>query len=249
MFDDIARKYRKKSKKKSWYILPVSIAMHVAIIGSLVAASLWAVGDVQAPPITLVFQPPLAPPPPPPPPPKKQVEKKPLPEKPKPKPIDASEMIAPTEVPPEPPKEVNLPVEETTAGEGSEEFGVDGGMEGGSRGGPPGGLPGMEPPPAPEPEKIIRSFTGAKRPVVIHKVDPTYPLAARAAGIEGRVILEAIINKEGRIVSVKVLSGHPLLSDSAVKAVKQWIFQPATIEGTPVKCYFSLKVEFHINKR
>ena len=72
-------------------------------------------------------------------------------------------------------------------------------------------------------------------PVIIKKVEPSYPDIARLARIEGKVILQAVINKEGNVNEVTVLrSSNPMFNDSAIDAVKQWKYKPAFQNGRPV---------------
>lgn len=245
MFEDLVVSKKKPVGKKAWLTFPVSLAIHIVAIGFVVVASLWVVGGVQEPPINVIFAAP-APPPPPPAAPKKAAPRKEevKAEKPKPRMIDPDAMIAPSIIPPEAPKEENLPAESTGSGEGVE-GGVEGGIEGGVAGGVPGGLPGVEATPPPE-EEPIRIHTGVDKPVITKKVDPRYPEVAKAARVEGMVIVEAVINKQGRVESVSVLRSIPLLDAAAIEAVKQWEFQPAKVNGVPVKCYFTLTVQFKL---
>ncbi|MFN2598412.1 MAG: energy transducer TonB [Pyrinomonadaceae bacterium] len=69
----------------------------------------------------------------------------------------------------------------------------------------------------------------------IKKVQPTYPPVAMAAGAEGEVTVEVVVNEQGTIESAKAISGHPLLQQAAVDAARQWTFSPTTLEGKPVK--------------
>jgi periplasmic protein TonB len=83
------------------------------------------------------------------------------------------------------------------------------------------------------------------RPVVLVKVDPSYPEAARRAGLGGRVTLRAVIAEDGRVESVEVFaSTNPLFNDAAVDAVRRWRYRPALMNGRPVRVYFSVVVSF-----
>jgi protein TonB len=85
------------------------------------------------------------------------------------------------------------------------------------------------------------------RPVKIFSPKPLYTELARRAGIEGTVILQAVIDKQGLVGEVEVLRGLPLgLTESAVAAVERWRFEPATLHGQPVKVYLSLTVKFNL---
>jgi protein TonB len=79
---------------------------------------------------------------------------------------------------------------------------------------------------------------------LINKVQPTYPPLARQARIQGVVILEAVISKEGSIDDLKVISGHPLLQQAAVDAVRQWKYKPTTLNGEPVEVVTTITVTF-----
>jgi len=84
-----------------------------------------------------------------------------------------------------------------------------------------------------------------KEPIEIVKTQPQYPEAARKARMQGIVILEAIITKEGTVESVRVLRGiNPLLDASAMRAVQQWKYKPATFNGRPVPVYLTVTVKF-----
>jgi protein TonB len=82
---------------------------------------------------------------------------------------------------------------------------------------------------------------------VINKVNPVYTEAARRARIQGVVIVEAIIDKQGNVTNVRVLKALPMgLDQAAVDAVKKWRFRPATLNGRPVNVYFVLTVNFQL---
>lgn len=77
---------------------------------------------------------------------------------------------------------------------------------------------------------------GLKPPEPTSQIQPVYPETLRKARIQGLVVLKAVVTKEGRVGSVKVLySPSPHLSVEAVKAMKQWIFKPAVLEQQPVE--------------
>jgi TonB family protein len=80
----------------------------------------------------------------------------------------------------------------------------------------------------------------------IHDVAPEYPLAARAAHIQGNVIFHAIIGKDGLIHNLQVVSGHPVLALEAMKAVKQWRYRPYIQNGEPVEVETFVRVQFRL---
>lgn len=86
-------------------------------------------------------------------------------------------------------------------------------------------------------------------PVLIHRVNPEYPEVARRARVQGIVILEAIITKDGTVENVRVLRGvHPILDQAAIDSVKQWRYKPATLNGTRVKVYSTVTVKFTLKQ-
>ena len=104
-------------------------------------------------------------------------------------------------------------------------------------------------PPPPEPEGPIRFVVGGKitEPVRTGGPNPMYPEAARRARIQGVVVLECIIGKDGIVQDVKVLRGLPLgLTEAAVDAVKKWRFEPSTLNGKPVEVLYILTVRFNL---
>jgi protein TonB len=71
-------------------------------------------------------------------------------------------------------------------------------------------------------------------PALARRVDPIYPDVAVAAHIRGVVILEANVDREGRVVDVKVLrTANRLLDDAAITAVRQWQYRPLILNGSP----------------
>jgi protein TonB len=245
MFDYILPAKDKKTAVKKWMTFPVSLGFHALAIGSLVLTSLWAVRAVPDPPLPLMVK---LPAPPPPAAPKGAVAKKPeqTQEKTKPKPIDPDAMVAPTVVPPEPPAVQNLPVEEPES-EGGDQNGVIGGIGDGTESVKPDWAPEPGPTPAPDDAGPVILTHEVEKPVVLKKVMPAYPMSAKVIGLQGTVILEAVISREGTVESVRVMRSIPLLDDAAIEAAKQWRFTPAKIRGVPVRCYFMLKIRFELN--
>jgi len=77
---------------------------------------------------------------------------------------------------------------------------------------------------------------------------PVYPQLARAARIEGTVRLEAVISREGAILNLRAVSGHPLLIPAALAAVEQWTFRPTFLNGDPVEVATTIDVTFTLQK-
>jgi protein TonB len=102
----------------------------------------------------------------------------------------------------------------------------------------------VAPPPPPKPTapppRVSRMMEGN----LIYKPQPVYPPMARAARIQGAVILRAIISKAGTIENLQALSGHPLLIPAAIEAVKQWRYRPYVLNGEPVEVETQVTVNF-----
>jgi len=76
---------------------------------------------------------------------------------------------------------------------------------------------------------------------VLHRVEPVYPEEARSRGIEGAVVADVFIDRDGKVVDVKTVSGDPLLAQAVSDAVKQWVFKPRSAPmETRVTLNFSL---------
>jgi len=79
---------------------------------------------------------------------------------------------------------------------------------------------------------------------LVHRVQPAYPPLARAARIQGQVLLQAIISKSGTIENLQVLSGHPMLVHAALDAVRQWRYRPYFLNNEPVEVETQVTVNF-----
>lgn len=90
----------------------------------------------------------------------------------------------------------------------------------------------------------IKLSQGVSQGLVIKRVQPKYPANALAAHIEGAVQIEATVNKEGNVVSPKVLSGDPTLAAAALEAVRQWRYKPYYLDGEPVEIQTQITVTF-----
>jgi protein TonB len=93
----------------------------------------------------------------------------------------------------------------------------------------------------------VRVSQGVTQGMVLHKVQPTYPPLARTARVQGSVVLAAVIGKDGAIQNLHVLSGHPLLQQAALEAVKQWKYRPYILNGEPVEVDTQVTVNFTLS--
>lgn len=88
-----------------------------------------------------------------------------------------------------------------------------------------------------------------QKPKLIKKVNPEYPEDALKAGIQGKVVIEATTDKQGIVVEAKVIDGHPLLNKAALKALKQWKYEPYIIDGEKKAVKFTVVMNFHLDKK
>ena len=108
-----------------------------------------------------------------------------------------------------------------------------------------------EPPPAPPALPRISGIGGVSDPelIVETRVEPAYPELARRARIEGRVVLQIVVRRDGTVGPIEVL-GRPSASlgfvESAVAAVRQWRYHPATLDDRPVDVYVTVVVSFEL---
>jgi protein TonB len=94
------------------------------------------------------------------------------------------------------------------------------------------------------PTKRWRVSGGVEQGLLIQEVKPVYPPPARQAGVQGEVILQAVIGKDGRIQNLRVISGNPLLVKAARDAVIQWRYRPYLLDGEPVEVETQITVNF-----
>jgi len=124
--------------------------------------------------------------------------------------------------------------------------GVPGGIPGGQMGGMIGGIISATPVAVPKiaaPQRV-RVSSGVSSGLLIRKVNPTYPPLARQARIQGTVVLQAQISKDGSIENLTLVSGHPMLAPAAIEAVKQWKYKPYLLNGEPVEVDTQVQVNF-----
>jgi len=117
----------------------------------------------------------------------------------------------------------------------------------------PDAPPAADAPPPPPPaetlpagDEPIRVGSQIKPPTKLKDVTPRYPQEVREAGIQGVVILEVKIDKDGHVSETKVLRDIPGLSEPAQDAVSQWEFEPTLLNGVPVAVIMTVTVNFSI---
>jgi protein TonB len=73
---------------------------------------------------------------------------------------------------------------------------------------------------------------------------PVYPEEAKAKGVTGKVILAALIGKDGVVLDLSVLEGDPLLAEAAMQTVRHWEYRPTTVNGVPVEVATEIELNF-----
>jgi len=102
-------------------------------------------------------------------------------------------------------------------------------------------------PQVPAPGGPVRVGGDIRPPKRIHYVAPDYPKAARDAGIQGAVVIEATVDRDGAVADAHVVTGAPELNDAALAAVRQWAYTPTLLSGVPVDVLMTVTVVFAIH--
>lgn len=234
MFDDLVESTAQRKKtNKSWSVL-LSMLVQMLILGVLILIPLiYTEALPKAMLSTLLIAPPPPPPPPPPPQPVKVIVK------PVARLITSGKLTQPRAIPKEVAvfKEAELPPDVITP---TQTGGVFGGIPGqGLVGGP-----ALPPPPKAAAPARIKQGGNVTAASIVTQTRPLYPALARQARIQGNVVLHAIIDKDGRVAQLEVVSGHPLLVQAALDAVKQWRYKPTLLNGDPVEVDTTITVTF-----
>ena len=241
MFEDSLIESGGKLKTQRGRTSAVAFLLEVMIIGVMVLIPLIFTEALPKGQMMFLL---VAPPPPPPPPPPaaapvhvvKQIQSD----------IINGELRTPTKIP----KKVLENLKEDEAPPQMAVTGVVGGVPGGVPGGSMGGVIGsvLSSTPVAVPKIAtptrVRVSSGVSTGLLIRKVPPTYPPLARQARIQGVVILQAQISKEGNIQNLQLISGHPMLAPAAIEAVKQWKYKPYLLNGEPVEVDTQVQVNF-----
>jgi protein TonB len=234
MFNELIESSTEKKKTNTGWTMILSAIVQISALSVLILIPLiYTQALPKAMLATLLVAPP--PPPPPPPPPVKAIIK------PVARLIQSGKLVQPRAIPKDVAvfKEAELPpdvVNDTNQG------GVFGGIPGqGIMAGNGSVLPPPKSAAAPARIKQGGAVTAAS---IITQTRPAYPPLARQARIQGVVVLHAIIDKDGKVAQLEVVSGHPLLVQSALDAVKQWRYKPTQLNGDPVEVDTTIQVTF-----
>jgi TonB family protein len=98
-----------------------------------------------------------------------------------------------------------------------------------------------------QPQQRVRVSQGVSQGLLIKKVQPRYPEEARQGRLQGQVVLQVVIDKNGDFETVSLVSGHPLLAPAAIEAVKQWKYKPYLLQGQPVAVDTQVIVNFQLS--
>lgn len=194
----------------------------------------------------------VAPPPPPPPPPPAAAEQvKRVVHEIQTDMLNTGQLRTPTKIP----RKVEMIKEEVAPPPMAATSGVVGGVPGGIPGGQLSGVIGgivsstsnlASVPKLATPQRI-RISQGVTKGLLIHKEEPVYPSIARAARVQGDVVLSAVIDINGQIQNLQLISGHPMLVPAAIAAVRQWRYKPYLLNGQPVEVETTITVIFSLS--
>jgi len=238
------------STKSKVLDLLVVILLHITLVAGPILAGLYFTNtlNLKAYYATMLVAPP-PPPPPPPPPAAAQLRTAP------PKRVFMSQgkLVAPNYIPKEVAELKEAPLE---AELGGVEGGVPGGVPGGQMGGVIGGIISgagktnvAPPPPAPVSKAPIRVGGRVKPPKALYTPAPQYPVIAKQTKVQGVVQIDAVLDTDGSVIEMKVVSGHPLLIQAALDAVRQWKYEPSYLNGQPIAVELIVNVTFVLSQQ
>ena len=249
MFEQSLMDLASTDRKRPWTV-GLSLLIQATILGVLILIPLIFTESLSGGKMMTFLAAPPPPPPPPPPAPAAPVHVVKMVRE-----FEDGRLTAPKEIP----KEIQMIKEEEmpppSSGVGVP-GGVPGGTPGGSMGGVIGGIVSAAPtaaPPPPPPPKVevphrINVGGNVQAARAISRPNPVYPQLARQARIQGVVKLEAVIDETGKITDLKVISGHPLLVQAALDAVKQWRYQPTVLNNVAVQVATTIDVNFTLSQ-
>ena len=236
MFEDALMESSNKIKTRSRYWSPLAVLINC---GVLIALIIWPLLHPDALPVQIMAL--LVAPSPPPPAPLAQVTQ--------PRVQARSELLdnqiqAPSKIP----KDIKLDKEVASSPPtmsrviGGEE------MADGTRGGSlndlfSGAGPAMVKPSTP---RTLSISSGVMAGNLLDKTLPQYPVIARTARMQGTVVLQATIAKDGTIQNLRVINGLPMLQQAAIDAVRSWRYKPYLLNGEPVEVETTINVEFKL---
>jgi TonB family protein len=93
----------------------------------------------------------------------------------------------------------------------------------------------------------VRVSSSVMGGLLLKRVPPEYPEKARKMRIQGTVMLDAVISREGKVSAVTVISGDPLLAKEAIKAAEKWKYKPYLLQGQPVEIETTIQMNFTLS--
>jgi periplasmic protein TonB len=247
--DALLERHRFKSSSKTLDFL-VALLLHVVVIGGPILAGLYYTDTINLKQLTATLL--VAPPPPPPLPPaaagvvKAQAPKHVF--------VSGGKLLAPTVIPRQIAEIKEAPLEPDSLG--GVVGGVPGGVTGGQMGGVLGGVIGgilntTAKPIAPttgKPGAPVRVGGRVRPPKVILQTPPEYPPLARQARIQGQVKIDAILDEQGNVIDMKVVSGPPLLYQAALDVLKKWRYEPTYLNDQPIAVEMIVTITFQLGQ-
>jgi protein TonB len=239
-----------QQKKRQAFAATTSFILNCLVIGVMLIMPLVFTASLpKAQLLTFLVAPP--PPPPPPPPAAEQVQR--LVRQIQTDLLNTGQLRTPTKIP----QKVQMIHEEEApppmpAGTGGVIGGL-GGVPGGQIGGVIGSIVSSTSSPASVPKfdpstpQRVRISQGVTKGLLMQKIQPAYPPLARAARVQGDVVLSAVIDASGQITNLQLVSGHPMLVPAAFAAVKQWRYKPYLLNGQPVEVETTITVTFSLS--
>jgi protein TonB len=248
MFSDSLLEFGTQNKRKALATTTSFIFNCMVIIVMLAVPLMFTEELPKAQLLTFLMAPPPPPPPPPPPAAEVRVVRQVQTDL-----LNTGELRTPTKIP----QKIQMIKEEEAPPPMASNGGVVGGVPGGIPGGQLGGVIGSVisatsslaavPKFMPATPQRIRISGGVTKGLLIHRVEPTYPPLARAARVQGDVVLSAVIDTNGQIQNLQLVSGHPMLVPAALNAVKGWRYKPYLLNGQPVEVETTITVIFTLS--
>jgi periplasmic protein TonB len=222
----------------------VSILVHVTVTATPILLGLFFTDTINIRQYASMML--VAPPPPPPPPPAASPVIKAAAH---PRFITGGKLFAPTIIPKQVAEIKEEPVEPDSFGgvAGGVPGGVPGGQMGGVMGGVIGGVLGTAAkplPPTPGKSAPVRVGGRVRPPKAVVQARPEYPPLARQARIQGQVQIDAVLDEQGNVIEMKVVSGPPLLYQSALDALKKWKYEPTYLNDQPIAVQMVVTITF-----
>jgi periplasmic protein TonB len=248
MFSDSLLEFGQQRKRRA-FATTTSFIFNCVCVGVMLIMPLLFTEDLpKAQLLTFLVAPP--PPPPPPPPAAEQVQR--VVRQVQTDMLSSGQLRTPTKIP----QKVQMIREEEAPPPMAATGGVVGGVPGGIPGGQVGGVIGgiinatsslaAVPKFAPVVPQRVRVSQGVTKGLLVHRVEPAYPTLARTARVQGEVVLSAIIDTNGQITNLQLVSGHPMLVPAAIAAVREWRYKPYLLNGQPVEVETTITVIFSL---